>query len=96
MWADLTTSSTMNSFTSTDQTQAKLLVRDHDSEGSTVIPAEKWEFIDERAGRGEIVTQILSGLPLVEDGIPERSLDGVQGSGRPCTDRHPPGADGAW
>src|ERR1700730_16074873 len=32
--------------TSTDQAQAKLLVREHNSEEPTVIPAEKWEFVD--------------------------------------------------
>jgi hypothetical protein len=32
--------------TSTDQAQAKLLVRDHNSEEPIVIPVDKWEFVD--------------------------------------------------
>src|SRR5215813_3243501 len=32
--------------TSMDQTQAKLLVREHNSDEPTFIPADKWEFVD--------------------------------------------------
>jgi len=37
--------------TSTDQAQAELLVREHNSEEPTVIPAEKWEFVDAQTVR---------------------------------------------
>src|SRR6516162_5998613 len=37
--------------TSTDQAQAKLLVREHNSDEPTVIPADKWEFVDAQTVR---------------------------------------------
>ena len=37
--------------TSTDQAQAKLLVRDHNDEEPAVIPADKWEFVDAQTVR---------------------------------------------
>ena len=37
--------------TSTDQAQAKLLVREHNSEEPTVIPADNWEFVDAQTVR---------------------------------------------
>src|SRR5262249_8858180 len=37
--------------TSMDQTKAKLLVREHNSEEPTVIPADKWEFVDAQTVR---------------------------------------------
>ena len=37
--------------TSTDQAQAKLLVRDHNDEEPAVIPADKWEFVNAQTVR---------------------------------------------
>src|SRR3977135_2453098 len=37
--------------TSIDQAQAKLLVREHNSEQPTVIPADNWEFVDAQTVR---------------------------------------------
>src|ERR1700720_1280591 len=37
--------------TSIDQAQAKLLVREHNSEQPTVIPVDKWEFVDAQTVR---------------------------------------------
>jgi hypothetical protein len=37
--------------TSIDQAQAKLLVREHNSEEPTIIPADKWEFVDAQTVR---------------------------------------------
>jgi hypothetical protein len=71
--------------TSIDQAQAKLLVREHNSEEPTVIPADKWEFID-----AQTVRLLSAGTPFKIGTIYQFIYKGCQPAGhRYRLRRHP-------